>query len=460
MRYRVPVLGLIGLLLAPGLVHATRTMPGVCDNAAPPIVSRFDFAESSSLDRPRFRIFQNIPLGARFRGVARSAGTLSVLVPAPDATGDLQGYEGRILVWTPDDPAQYLPAPYTLTVILNLTDPAGHPIHAPPSGLSYTHQGQSDIVWTKPPETPVLSASTAGNDRYLHGRPYLPDLGLYDYRARYYEPATGTFLELDPLGPVDSPNLYQAFGFDGLNVRDPFGECWLTGDNVPCSVYAREAAQTLFSPSPKAGVERAKATGKFLWHETKGAFRLGVGLMSFGLNAIKHPVQSFQAAGDALSGPSEALRTFLDHPGEVLEALPGDIQQAGYNLSVADVDEVAEHVGGGLAGVVAFEAGGRAISAMRGALAEETGALARSGLPAEGISASAPGKGAMDPALEQRLAAYKAWKGRAGIEGTPTTAQFRRFMGAHRPASAGATLYQPRSGFGEWSRAVGAVHGN
>ncbi len=31
------------------------------------------------------------------------------------------------------------------------------------------------------------------------------------------------FLEPDPLGPVDSPNLYQAFGFDGLNLTDPFG---------------------------------------------------------------------------------------------------------------------------------------------------------------------------------------------------------------------------------------------
>ena len=31
------------------------------------------------------------------------------------------------------------------------------------------------------------------------------------------------FLEPDPLGPVDSPNLYQAFGFDGMNVVDPWG---------------------------------------------------------------------------------------------------------------------------------------------------------------------------------------------------------------------------------------------
>ena len=42
------------------------------------------------------------------------------------------------------------------------------------------------------------------------------DLGWKSHQGDY-------FLEPDPLGPVDSPNLYQAFGFDGLNVVDPWG---------------------------------------------------------------------------------------------------------------------------------------------------------------------------------------------------------------------------------------------
>jgi len=137
--------------------------------------------------------------------------------------GDVQGWEGRLLVWRPDDAGEYRPGAYTLSLNLALTDAAGHPIHGPPGLVTYTHQGRSDIIWSAPPETPVLTASAVGNDRYLHGRPYLPELGLYDHRARFYEPATNTFLEPDPLGPVDSPNLYQAFGFDGLNVTDPYG---------------------------------------------------------------------------------------------------------------------------------------------------------------------------------------------------------------------------------------------
>jgi RHS repeat-associated protein len=74
---------------------------------------------------------------------------------------------------------------------------------------------------------PVRAFSAFGNDHFLHGRPYVASVGLYDHRARFYEARTGTFLEPDPLGPVDSPNLYAAFSFDALSVTDPWG---LAGD--------------------------------------------------------------------------------------------------------------------------------------------------------------------------------------------------------------------------------------
>jgi len=129
-----------------------------------------------------------------------------------------------VLLWTPNDPESYPLATYDLVLDPHLTDPAGHPIHGPPDGtLTLPHLGESDIVWAKPSESPLLSASQVGNDRFMHGRPYVNAVGLYDHRARWYEPATQGFLQIDPLGPVDSPNLYQAFGFDAFNVTDPFG---------------------------------------------------------------------------------------------------------------------------------------------------------------------------------------------------------------------------------------------
>jgi RHS repeat-associated protein len=81
------------------------------------------------------------------------------------------------------------------------------------------------VVWVEAWQVPVRAFSAFGNDHFLHGRPYVASVRLYDHRARFYEARTGTFLEPDPLGPVDSPNLYQAFAFDALSVTDPFGQC-------------------------------------------------------------------------------------------------------------------------------------------------------------------------------------------------------------------------------------------
>ena len=117
----------------------------------------------------------------------------------------------------------YRGARYDVTLNLNLVDVAGNPMRGPPETLDFFRHGEGDIVWSKASEVPLLGNSQVGNDRFLHGRPYLGSLGLYDHRARFYEPGTQLFLEPDPLGPVDSPNLYQAFGFDGLNVVDPWG---------------------------------------------------------------------------------------------------------------------------------------------------------------------------------------------------------------------------------------------
>jgi RHS repeat-associated protein len=153
--------------------------------------------------------------------VTRSGNEVVGTLALVDAAAD-PAWDGRVLLWTPNDPAAYLGARYDVALDLALLDVAGRPLDGP-STLDYDHIGQGDIVWSKPAEAPLLGGSQVGNDRFLHGRPYIRTLGLYDHRARFYEPGTQLFLEPDPLGPVDSPNLYQAFGFDGLNVTDPSG---------------------------------------------------------------------------------------------------------------------------------------------------------------------------------------------------------------------------------------------
>ena len=50
-----------------------------------------------------------------------------------------------------------------------------------------------------------------------------PNTGLYDFKARDYSPSGGRFLQPDPAGLDQGPNLYLYVGDDPVNVSDPSG---------------------------------------------------------------------------------------------------------------------------------------------------------------------------------------------------------------------------------------------
>ncbi|UCH95188.1 MAG: hypothetical protein JSV88_33770 [Candidatus Aminicenantes bacterium] len=69
----------------------------------------------------------------------------------------------------------------------------------------------------------IIPKSSIGNNILFHGREYDPELNLYYFRARYYDPIMGRFLQTDPMGYQDSLNLYQGFNMNPYNFTDPFG---------------------------------------------------------------------------------------------------------------------------------------------------------------------------------------------------------------------------------------------
>jgi len=177
------------------------------------------------------------------------------------------------------------------------------------------------------PTSSNVDPSVAGNPFGFTGEYQDPTTGLYNLRARQYDPTSGRFLSPDPLGPQAGAGIYVYAGNSPTGQTDPSGLrhtpscsllCHLGGGYVKCQEHL-SCAMALPFLTAGAGEATLALRGETAAEEAAVAPRLGFTrhgadrLAERGvrtpdaLDAFRNPLRTGEIEYDALGRPAQKL---------------------------------------------------------------------------------------------------------------------------------------------------------
>ena len=90
------------------------------------------------------------------------------------------------------------------------------------SVIALTDSAGSEVAINSYDEYGIPGSANSGRFQYT-GQEWLPEIGMYYYKARLYSPSLGRFMQTDPIGYANGLNWYNYVGSDPINFADPLG---------------------------------------------------------------------------------------------------------------------------------------------------------------------------------------------------------------------------------------------